>query len=103
MQLTLELTPTQGALLRALAPRGAAKTVNSLEKTALQILADGMQREIKMRRIDAGQIFAVAIDEAMQRESSRHENRAQSQRRTARVIDATCGRRSQSSIFAKFL
>jgi hypothetical protein len=71
MQITLELTPTQEGLLKALAPRGAAKTADSLERTALRILADGMTREARMRRITLDQVGAVALVEAAERRRER--------------------------------
>ena len=68
MQLSLQLSPTQLALLKALAPRGAAvKTANPLEGTALRILADGMTREAKMRRISLDRVGAIALVDAAKR------------------------------------
>ena len=72
MQITLELTPTQGALLKALSPRGAAvKTATPLEGTALRILADGMQREARLRRVTSSQVDVAALTQAAQRRRER--------------------------------
>jgi hypothetical protein len=72
MRITLELTPPQAALLKALAPRGAAaKTANPLENTALRILAEGMQREGMQRRISWDQIGARALTEAVKARKER--------------------------------
>ena len=77
MQITLELTPTQGALLKALSPRGAAaKTANPLESTALRILAEGMQREGIQRRISWDRAGVLALCEAAdKRRKERDETR----------------------------
>ena len=65
MQITLKLTPTQAALLRALAPRGAAvRSENRLEDTAMRILTDGMKREGRQRRIGWDQVGTLALTEA---------------------------------------
>jgi hypothetical protein len=69
-----ELTETQLSLLKALSPRGAAKTAGSLEKTAMQILAAGLVREAKIRRITGDRIGAVALVEAAARRRREREN-----------------------------
>jgi hypothetical protein len=72
MQITLKLTPTQAALLRALAPRGAAvRSENRLEDTAMRILTDGMKREGRQRRIGWDQVGATALVEAAARKDAR--------------------------------
>jgi hypothetical protein len=73
MEITLQLTAPEAALLRALAPRGAAavKTETPLQDTALRILTSGMQREATMRRINTGTVLGVALVEAARRRRER--------------------------------
>jgi hypothetical protein len=68
MQITLELSKVEGALLHALAPRGnARKGDNYMETTAKNLLLAGMQREAKLRRITGDQIGVTALVEAVER------------------------------------
>lgn len=71
MELVLKLSKTQHALLAALAPRGAVKSANSLEETAMQILSEGMRSEARRRRINAETVLGVALVEAAERRKER--------------------------------
>ena len=67
MQLTLELTPTQGALPKALSPRGAARKGDYLQKTARDLLVSAMRRESRLRRISWDEVATVALTEAVEK------------------------------------
>jgi hypothetical protein len=72
MQLTLELTPPQAALLKTLAPRGAAaKSDTPVEDTALRLLTGAMTREASMRRINTEVVLGVALVDAANRRRAR--------------------------------
>jgi hypothetical protein len=72
MRITLELTPPQAALLKALAPRGnAVKSSTPMEDTALKLLTGAMTPEATMRRINTDAVLDVALVEAAKRRRER--------------------------------
>jgi hypothetical protein len=68
MQITLELSPVDAALLCALAPRGNAKQANSLQQTAQRLLTDVMRSEARRRRINQHRIRAIVLAETVRKE-----------------------------------
>jgi hypothetical protein len=72
MEITLQLTPPQAALLKALSPRGnAVKSDTPMEDTALRLLTGAMTREATMRRINTQTVLGVALVDAVNRRRGR--------------------------------
>ena len=67
MEILLSLSPTEGALLKALCPRGTARKGNYVEATARDLLTSAMKHESRLRKIDSGQVFALALAEAVEK------------------------------------
>jgi hypothetical protein len=66
MEIVLNLSKTELGLLRALCPPNARRD-SDLASTAKALLIPTMRKEAQARRIDDGRIFALAIDESLQR------------------------------------
>jgi hypothetical protein len=64
MQITLELSKVESALLRALAPRGNARKGDYLQAYARELFTSAMKRESRLRRIGWDQVGAIALTEA---------------------------------------